>query len=104
MALAGSVGKPHSLVVGLQTALDRPWLTLKLAGQLGWIRMAPVLLKLFRSAISTEIVDIQPDLVRQREVCEVYQGKRGSTQRLSRKEEVMLAQMRSGQSKLFGRI
>ena len=34
-------------------------------------------------------------------MCEVYQGKKGSTQGLSRKEEVMLSRMRSGQSKLL---
>ena len=64
-------------------------------------RLAPLSLESVRSAISTEIADIQPDPVRRREVCEVYQGRRGSTQGLSRKEEVMLAQMRSGQSKLL---
>ena len=64
-------------------------------------RLAPLSLESVRSAISTEIADIQPDPVRRREVCEVYQGRRGSTQGLSRKEEVMLSRMRSGQSRLL---
>ena len=62
---------------------------------------APLSLESVRSAISSQIVDAQPDPVRRREVCQVYQGRKGSTQGLSRKEEVMLAQMRSGQSKLL---
>ena len=124
-ALAGSVGKPHSLVVGLRAELDQvpsmvdlQWipghcglsgneLANAEAGRLARVdpgqaaRLAPLSLESVHSAISTEIADIQPDPVRRREVCEVYQGRRGSTQGLSRKEEVMLAQMRSGQSKLL---
>ena len=66
--------------------------------------MAPLMLESVRFAISTEIVDVLPDPVRQREVCEMHQGKRGSTQGLSRKEEVMLAHMSSGQSKPLAAI
>ena len=124
-ALAGAGGKPHSLIVGLKEHLDRvPGVV-----DLQWVPShcglsgneladseagraarrdpalvplrAPLSLESVRSSICSQIKDVQPDPVRRREVREVYQGKKGSTQGLCRKDEVMLAQMRSGQSKLL---
>ena len=124
-ALAGARGKPHSLVEGLRKRLDRcpgvvdlQWvpshcglsgneradLEARGAATLApnQIRIrAPLSLESVRSAIPSRIVDTQPDPVRRREVVQVYQGRKGSTQGLCRKDEVMLAQMRSGQSKLL---
>ena len=62
---------------------------------------APLSLESVRSAIPRGVVDTPPDPVQRREVLAVYQGKKGSTQGLCRKDEVLLAQMRSGQSKLL---
>ena len=122
-ALAGGVGKSHTLVVGLKERLKGvPGLV-----EFQWIPghcglsgneradqeakgaanpgpgqnplRAPLSLESVRSHIPSGVRDAQPDPVSRRQVLEVYKGKKGSTQGLCRKDEVMLAQMRSGQSK-----
>ena len=124
-ALAGGSGKPHTLVVKLKELLDgvvgevdlqwvpshcglsgneRADLGAREAAALNpgqGVTEAPLSLESLRATIPRVVVDPVPDPVTRALVGAVYSGKRGNAQGLRRRDEVLLAQLRSGESKLL---